>query len=93
MAKDMSVVRRVFGLASLSLWLLTLYFPIVAHYLAKNAYAPADYALVTGLRVLAGACAIPALIFSMSFLHLRDQAIMRAQQAATVADVEATDEA
>jgi hypothetical protein len=86
------MLTRLLGLTSLTLCVLTGYFAITAQYLDGSAYAPADHALVTGLRVLAGACAMPALVFGLSFLNWRDEAIMRAQRAARDAAAERTGE-
>jgi hypothetical protein len=88
--KDTTMLTRLLGLTSLTLCLLAGYFAITAQYLDGHTNAPADHALVTGLRVLAGACAIPALVFGGSFLNLRDEANMRAQRAAKAAAVERT---
>jgi hypothetical protein len=84
------MLRRLLGLTCLTLCVLTGYFAITAQYLDGSAYAPPDHALVTGLRVLAGACAIAALVFGLSFLNLRDEAIMRSQRAARDGAVEPT---
>jgi hypothetical protein len=74
-------------LASTTLCLLTGYFAIAAQYLDGEASAPADHALVTLLRVLAGACAIAALVFGLALLNVRDAEIMRAQRAARDASI------
>ena len=81
---------RLFGLTSLVSWLLAGYFGLTAQYLEGTAVVAADHALVTGLRVLAGACAIPACVFGLSFLNSHDAAIMVAQRAANGASDEPT---
>ncbi len=81
------MLRRLLGLTCLTLAVLTGYFAITAQYLDGSAYAPAEHALVTALRVLAGACGIAGLVFGLAFLNLRDEAIMREQRAASNADV------
>ena len=80
--RDTSALVPMLGLVTLVFCGLTVYFLGAAESLAGNSYAPAHQALVTALRVLAGACAIPALVLGLSFLNRRDEAIMRAQRAA-----------
>jgi hypothetical protein len=83
-----SMLGRLLGLTALTLVALSGYFLIAAQYLDSHAYAPADHALVTALRVLAGACAIPAFVCGVAYLDLRDKAIMRAQDAARKSSIE-----
>ncbi len=77
-----SMLLRVVGMASLVLCALTVYFAAAAEYLDETALAAADHALVRGLRVVAGACAVAGFIVGTWALTRRDEAIMRAQQAA-----------
>jgi hypothetical protein len=83
-----SMLGRLLTLISLTLVALSGYFLIAAQYLDGRAYAPADHALVTALRVLAGACAIPAFVCGVAYLDLSDKAIMRAQDAARKSSIE-----
>jgi ABC-type branched-subunit amino acid transport system permease subunit len=80
------VLVRMLGLASLIFFALTAYFVAVALYLDGHVYGEVDRALVTGLRVLAGASAVPAVICGFSALHIRDRAILRAEAVAREAD-------
>lgn len=76
------MLARVLSLISVTLGVLALYFAITSQVLAGGADTPADTALVTGLRIVAGACAIAAISFGLVFLNLRDEAHMRGQRAA-----------
>ncbi|WP_028653050.1 hypothetical protein [Nocardioides halotolerans] len=80
--RDSTGLARLLGVVLLTLCALGGYFAIAAEYLDEDAYGPADHALVTGLRLLAGACAIPSFACVLVMLNLRDQAIMRDQDAA-----------
>ncbi|MFC7725435.1 hypothetical protein ACFQW6_09970 [Nocardioides sp. GCM10028917] len=73
---------RLTGVATLVLCALTLYFAAIAMYLDKTASSAIDQALASAVRIALGACAISGLVSGAFLLNWRDQAIMRAQQAA-----------
>ena len=77
--QESTTLLRLMGVISLLLGTLTVYFAAIAEHLDDQALAAADHALVRGLRVVAGACAISGLVIGIFVLNRRDEAIMQAQ--------------
>ena len=77
-----SMLLRIVGMLSLVACALAVYFACVAAYLDGSASTPADQALVRGLKVVAGACALSGFAVGVYVLARRDEAILEAQDSA-----------
>ena len=80
--RESPIALRVMGVATLVLCALTLYFGAVTVYLDGTESSAIDRALTSAVRIALGACAISGLVSGVFLLNWRDQATMRAQQAA-----------
>jgi hypothetical protein len=74
------MLLRVVGMFSLVVCGLAVYFAGVSEYLDESAVAAADHALVRGLRVVAGACAISGFAVGMFVLTRRDEGSLEAKE-------------